>query len=50
MSPNKMGILESVKNRLEKWILGVSGSSIPQKKRKITIHLLAKNEVNRYNG
>lgn len=50
MSPNKKGTVESVKNRLEKWILGVSGSSIPQKMCKNTIHLLAKKEVNRYNG
>ena len=50
MSPNKVGIFESVKNRLEKWILEVSGLSIPQIMCKITIHLLAKNEVNRYNG
>ena len=45
-----MGFLESVKYRLEKWILDVAWLSIPQKMRKITIHLLAKNEVNRYNG
>ena len=44
------GYFGECKKRLEKWILGVSGSSIPQKMRKITIHLLAKNEVNRYNG
>lgn len=37
-----MGFLESVKYRLEKWILDVSGLSIPQKMRIITIHLLVK--------